>query len=146
MTLRLVERRSMKEHTGVLTEVLAVVRGKNQPGTLEDRLAPELVDQHAQLLIEFGDAVVVGIASKGNLLGGSPLPDHPDPIFDVGHLTRVAWPDTKAVNARLRKLIRIMSIIVIQEREERPLLLRSPRKPVKELAISRLPTPLFDRT
>ena len=64
MELRLVEARPVAEDAGMLAEALAVVRGDDHPGPLEDAAALELVDQPAQLLIEVRDAVVVGVADE----------------------------------------------------------------------------------
>ena len=64
MELRLVEARPMAEDAGMLAEALAVVRGDDHPGPIEDPAAAELVDQPAQLLVEIRDAVVVGVASR----------------------------------------------------------------------------------
>ena len=84
MELRLVETRPVQEHTGMFAEALAVVRGDDHPGPLEDRAAIELVDQPAELLVKVRDAVVVRVASEIDLMRGWPLLDQRTPILEQG--------------------------------------------------------------
>ena len=72
MELRLVETRSVPEHAGLFAEALAVIRGDDHPGPLENGTAIELVDQPAELLIEVRDAVVVRVANESDLVRGRP--------------------------------------------------------------------------
>ena len=68
MQLGLVETRPVAEDARVLAEALAVVRGDDQPGSLEDAAPVELVEQLAELLVEVGDAIVVGVDAQRQVL------------------------------------------------------------------------------
>ncbi len=82
MELRLVETRSVPEHAGFFAETLAVIRGDDHPGTIENGTAIEFVDQLAKLLIEVGDAVIVRVETETDLVRGRPVLDQPQPIPD----------------------------------------------------------------
>ena len=69
MQLGLVETRTMAENAGMLTETLAVVRGDDQPGLLQNPASLQLVDQLPELLIEIRDAVVISVDRKRHTLG-----------------------------------------------------------------------------
>src|SRR5206468_4130591 len=57
------------------------------------------------------------------------------PLLDRVAFPVILRPDTEPMDARLRELIRIVRVIVIQEGEERPLRLPTPGQPVEKLAI-----------
>ena len=137
MELRLVEARAVPEHAGMLAETFPVVRGDDQPGPVEDVTAVELVDQPAELLVEIRDAVVVGGANEGILAHGEPPLVDSTPVFDEIHLALGAWTRPEPVDAPLRKLVRIVGIIVIQEGEKWPLRLPPPGQPVEEFMADR---------
>ena len=44
MQLGLIETRAVAENAGVLAEALTVVRGDDQPGSLQNAASPQLVD------------------------------------------------------------------------------------------------------
>ena len=126
MELRLVETRSVPEHAGMLAEALAVVRGDDHPGPLENGTAIELVDQPAELLVEIRDAVVVGVAAEIDLVRGRPVLDQAAANPGSRSTRDRSRLDPESVDARRRKLIRIVGVKVIQEGEERPLRLPPP--------------------
>ena len=74
MDLRLIETRAVPEHAGLFAEALAMIRRDDDPGSLEDGTAIELVDQSPELLIEIRDAIVVAVAAEVDLFWeGRPL-------------------------------------------------------------------------
>ncbi len=54
----------MAEYAGVLAETFAMVRGDDQPGSLQEPATIQLVNQLPELLIEVGDAIVIGVRDK----------------------------------------------------------------------------------
>ena len=60
----------MPEDAWMLAEAFAVVRGDDQPCTLEASAVFQLVDQTTQAFVEVGDAVVISIGGQGDLLVG----------------------------------------------------------------------------
>ena len=64
MQLGLIETGSVAENAGVLAETFPVVRGDDQPGSVQDTTLPQLVQQLPDLFIEVGDAIVVSIDGK----------------------------------------------------------------------------------
>ena len=68
--LRVVEAAGVAEEV-VLAEVLAVVGRDDDQRVLEHAPAVELVEEPAELLVEVGDAVVVGVAGEPESLGES---------------------------------------------------------------------------
>ena len=62
--LGFVETRAVNENAGVLAETFAVVRGDDQPGSLQNSAAVQLVDQLADLLIKIRDAIVISVGGK----------------------------------------------------------------------------------
>ena len=77
--LGLVEARAVAEDAGVLAEAFAVVRRDDQPGSLEDAAAPQLVEQLPELLVEVGDAIVIGVDDERQVGSrpGVPCPGPP---------------------------------------------------------------------
>ena len=58
----------MAENAEVLAEAFPMVRGDDQPGSVQDTLAPELVEQLPDLFIKVGNAVIVSINGKRQIL------------------------------------------------------------------------------
>ena len=69
MQLGLVKTLAVAENAGVLAETLAMVRGDDQPGSLQNSAAVQLVDQFPDLLIEVRDAIVISVGGKRHTLG-----------------------------------------------------------------------------
>ena len=69
MQLGLVKTRAVAENAGVLTETFAMVRGDDQPGSLQNPAPVQLVDQLPELLIEVRDAIVISVGGKCHTLG-----------------------------------------------------------------------------
>ena len=67
--LGLIETLAVAENAGVLTETFAVVRGDDQPCSLQDPAPVKLVDQLPELLIEIRDAIVISVGGKCHILG-----------------------------------------------------------------------------
>src|SRR5262249_18663582 len=130
-----VETRPVPEHSRLFAKTLAVIRGDDHPGSLEEGTAIELVDQPAELLIEIGHAVVVGVASEIDLVLRRPVLAQGQPISEPGRLSVVPRLDPETMDALLRYLVGIVGVIVIQEREERPLGLTAFGEPVEKLPI-----------
>src|SRR5262249_54977163 len=91
--------------------------------------------QDAYLLVEVGDAVVVGVPVEGKLLCRWALPGELQPDVDMVRVAILARLGSKPVDPGLRKLIRVMGIEVIQKNEERPLRRPALRQPDEEVAI-----------
>ena len=88
--LGLVEARPVAEDAGMLAETLAVVRGDDQPGLLEDPAPVQLVDQLPELLIEVRDAIVVGVGGECDALGRERRLVELPPVLDQDALIVVA--------------------------------------------------------
>ena len=54
---------------GVLAEAFAMVRGDDQPGSLQSPAVFQFVDQLAELLIEIRDAIVISVGGKCHTRG-----------------------------------------------------------------------------
>ena len=135
MQLGLVETRAVAENAGVLAETFAMVRGDDQPGSLQDPAPVQLVDQLAELLIEIRDAIVIGVGGECHALGrDSRLVELP-PVLDQEALIVVGRLDPETMKPSRRQLIGIMGVEVVQESEKRPLRLRAAGQPVEKLAI-----------
>ena len=101
MELGLVETRPVPEDAGLFAEALAVIRGDDDPGPLEDGTTSEFIDQTAELLVEIGDTVIVRVASEMDLLRRRPPLRQHQPVLDHGRLTLVARFGTEPVEAAL---------------------------------------------
>ena len=69
MQLGLVETHAVAKIAGVLTEAFTMVRGDDQPGSLQNPTPVQLVDQLAELLIEIRDAIVISVDGECHALG-----------------------------------------------------------------------------
>ena len=125
----------MNEHAGVFPEALPMVAGDDHPGSLENRPPFELIEELAQSLVEIGEAIVVCVASEADLPLGRLVFLDLNPIAKDGPSSLTRSDGAEPMNSHRRKVIRIMSVIEIQEREERPIRLMAPGKPGQELLI-----------
>ena len=109
----------------MLAEALAVVRGDDHPGPIEDRARSELVEQSAELLVEVRDAVVVGVADEREIPRrdrSCPSSTSPGSVATRGRslgLTPKRWIPPAGAD-------RGVGVVIIQEGEERPLRLAAP--------------------
>ena len=124
MQLGLVETLPVAEDAGMFAETLAMVRHDDQPGILEDSATAQLVNQLPELLIEIGDAIVIGIGGELHALGREGRLVELPPMLDQDALIIIARLDAEPMESPRRQLVGIMGIVVVQEREERPLRLQ----------------------
>lgn len=92
-----IETRTVAEHARVFTETLAVVRGDDQPGSIEDTSTLEFVEQLPELFIEVGDAIVVSGGDERDLLRRETTPVQIPPILDQPALA-AGRHDSETVN------------------------------------------------
>ena len=83
--LGLIQARPVAEDAAMLAEAFAVVRGNDQPGSLENSPPGELVDQPPELLVEVGDAIVISVDGEGQVLWHETnlVQVSPAPAYDV---------------------------------------------------------------
>jgi hypothetical protein len=70
--LRLIKTDNISEYIFLFTETLAVDRGDNDPGVLQNAARLELIYQPSHLLVEIRDAVVVGGDGEPAEIDGQP--------------------------------------------------------------------------
>ena len=124
----------MAVDAGVLAEALAMVGGDDQPGPLQDPRRPA-VDQLADLLVEIGHAIVVGVDGEGHFLGRDRRLVDPPPVLDQAAAVVVDRLGPEPMEPPRGQFIGIVGVVEVQEGEEWPLRLRPSRDPVQELAI-----------
>src|SRR5262245_47957065 len=134
MKLGLVEAPAVSK-APVLAEALAMVRGDDHPGPLERSEVPQIVEQQADLLIEVGDAAIVGVASEGDLLRPKRALVGAPPVLDEIPFSLISRPGTEPVQMLLGDQVGVVGIEVIQENEERSFGLPPPGQPGEEFAI-----------
>ena len=106
----------------VLAEVLAVV-GRDDHQRVRQQAAPvQLVEEPAELLVEVGDAVVVGVAARaGSSLGASfVLSESEPPVQDRDVGGRLGLDAEVPVEAAGRD-VGVVGVEEVQEREEGPI-------------------------
>ena len=104
----------------MLAEVLAVVGRHDHQGLLQAAATSQLVEEPAELFVEVGEAVIIGVAHHPELSRRhrALLPDEPLQQDEaIGRTLRTPAEGTPKIAGRD---VRIMGVIEVQEGEERP--------------------------